>query len=346
MRKRFWLIIGFIGGLAIAAALLVFVWLPSRQLTLVSPVTEEKAPLQKGELEVIAGYKKAPVPGTLVQIAPMAQWTFPAFKEPEFKPFFQQEEEKFSETFLERFSVLANSSIPAPKFAPDFFPSQPISTKKEQSVASAPEATSTEIILSLTDDEFHFLYPDDFIASLMEAQNFIKEYDPDYVPLAKIETDSQVRFIEEKLVAAFLSVEMISKEEAERAITTIRFTLPQLQLMELKNRKSSSLNELVPINACLFQPPLKGLFFAGLIEKLYSAFFPEAQAKVCGHCYSWAPCFQVGASNPAVGTNTFATFCYCTGCYWYAGCLSRCSGQSAIWDPLFLPGGTGICGCG
>ncbi len=108
MRKRFWLIIGFMGGLAIATALLVFVWLPSRQSVTVSPVTEEKVPLQKGELEAIAGYKKAPVPEILAQNAPVAQWTFPAFKEPEFKPFFEEEATILDKLFLEKFASLSS----------------------------------------------------------------------------------------------------------------------------------------------------------------------------------------------------------------------------------------------
>jgi len=333
------------GCLAIVAALLVFVWLPSRQPTLVSPITEEKVPLQKGELEAIAGYKKAPIPGTLVQNAPMAQWTLPVFKEPEFKPFFEEEGEKISEAFLERFSALANPPISSPQFAPEFFLSQSASTKKEQSVASAPEATSTEIILSLTNDEFHFLYPDTFIASLMEAQNlFIKEYDPSYQPLLEIKTDVQVRLIEEKLVAALLSADMITKEEAERFIATIRFTLPQLQLKDLKTRKSSILNQSFMLFPSSPRPHLKGLFFAELMERLYSAFIPKAQAKVCGHCYYEPECYQVGVPMSIPGYNVFKAFCHCNGCYYGQGCLDFCTsegGMSAIWDPM-----TGICGCG
>jgi len=258
----------------------------------------------------------------------------------EFKPFFDEEQKKISETFLERFSALANPPIFAPESASDFFSSQSTSTKKEQSVASVPEATSTEIILSLTDEEFHFLYPYDFIASLMEAQNIlIKEYDPNYEPLSKIETDSQVRFVEEKIVASLLSIGMITSEKAEISLTTIRFTLPQLQLEELKNRKSFILNQSFMSFLLLKRPPLEGSFFVGLIEKLYSVLFLKAEAKACGYCYDLPECYQVGASGLA-GTNTFKIFCNCTGCLTSLGCLSSCTGKAAIWDPTTM-----ICGC-
>ncbi len=208
------------------------------------------------------------------------------------------------------------------------------------------EATSTEILLSLTNDEFHFLYPDFFIASLMKAQDLLKEYDPTYEPLLKIETDSQVRFVEEKVIAALFSVNMVAKEEMERFITTIRFTLPQLQLTELKNQKSSSLKQpSINQSSVLSQrPALKRSFFAEFIERLYSAFVPAVQAGgggPCGYCYVLPECFQVGIPMPIPGYNVWKAFCYCTGCLYGQGCLDFCEGMSAIWDPM-----TGICGCG
>ena len=208
-----------------------------------------------------------------------------------------------------------------------------------QTIPSAPS-----IILSLTNDEFHFLYPDAFIASLIDSQSLlIKSYDPTYEPILKIETDSQVRHVEEKIVAALLSANMLTKEEAERAITTIRFTLPQLQLVDLKNRNSSISNQ-SPINQCSIlspRPSSKGLFLAGLVEKLYNAYIPKAQAYACGYCYFLPECFQPGISSPLPGPNLWFAFCYCTGCYSSLGCLSFCIGRAAIYDPT-----TGICGCG
>ncbi len=223
-------------------------------------------------------------------------------------------------------------------------------TKPIPNIPNAPSNTSilksipTEIILSLTDDEFHFLYPDAFITSLIDAQNlFIKSYDPAYEPLLKIETDSQVRYVEEKIVAALLSINMLTKEEAERAITTIRFTLPQLQLIDLKNRNFSTSNQPF-INQCSMlspRPSSKGLFLAGLVEKLYNAFIPKTQAYVCGHCHTSPECFQAGTSLPTPSPNLLFLFCYCTGCYSSLGCLSFCTGRAAIYDPM-----TFICGCG
>ncbi len=223
------------------------------------------------------------------------------------------------------------------KAAKTIIPNIPSNTGVSKSI-------STEIILSLTSDEFHFLYPDYFIASLIDGQNlFIKSYDPAYEPLLKIETDSQVRFVEEKIVAALLSINMLTKEEAERYITTIRFTLPQLQLIELKNRKSSTLNQsfitqfsIIPFS----QPPFKGLFLADLVEKLYSAFISKAQAE-CGYCYILPECYQIGAPSPKPGLNVWKAYCYCTGCFYGQGCKDFFTGQSAIWDPT-----TGLCGGG
>jgi hypothetical protein len=161
------------------------------------------------------------------------------------------------------------------------------------------------------------------------------------VPLTKIENDSQIRLIEEKLVDALLATGMITKDQAEQYITTIRITLPQLQLMELEDRESSVLKKTMPINACFLQPPSKGLFFAGLIEKLFNAFIPATQAGYCGYCYYMPECFQVGIPGP-VGYNIWKAFCRCTGCYSGQGCLESCGEtQSAIWDPM-----SGICGCG
>lgn len=58
--------------------------------------------------------------------------------------------------------------------------------------------------------------------------------------------------------------------------------------------------------------------------------------------HAQAACFQVGASNPAVGYNVFAPCCRCTAGGYPIGCLNLyCAGQSAIYDQV-----TFICGCG
>lgn len=196
--------------------------------------------------------------------------------------------------------------------------------------------TSKGIILSLTKDQFNFLYPKNFIADLIDIQTlFIKESDPAYEPLPKIETDAQVRFVEEKIVATLLSENMITKERAEQFITTIRFTLPELQLIDLKTFNSYSFYE-SPRKAP------KGLFLAGLTEALKNALAHKAQAAICGYCVSSPLCFQEGASTPAKpGTEVVKFACYCTGCLSSLGCLSSFTGQAAIFDQS-----TGICGAG
>lgn len=277
-------------------------------------------------------------------------WALPVPEEPEIKPFFEEEKDKLAETFLERFSALSNSSSSDADFNAisgfSGFQSAPINSAENNKEAATivPLATSSEIILSLTDKEFHSLYPDTFIKSLIEAQElFIKVTDPDYKPLLEIKTDAQVRFIEEKLVDSFLLAEMITKEDAEKYINTIRVTLPQLQIKELESAKSSVLIQssiLLPSVVSFAQQPLKGLFLAELMDKLLWILLPEAQAKACGACFSWPDCFQVGSPLP-YGFNLWMPFCYCTGCYWAQGCLSYCTSMSAIWDPA-----SGICGCG
>ncbi|MFH1393145.1 MAG: hypothetical protein ABIG73_02090 [Patescibacteria group bacterium] len=209
--------------------------------------------------------------------------------------------------------------------------------------SNAKIATSTpnEIILSLTNDEFHFLYPDSFIKSLIDAQDvFVKNMDMSYEPVLKIETDAQVRLIEEKIVDALVSLNMLTEKEQERAIITIRYTLPRLQLLDLQLRNRVSWNRYFnfPIPE---QPSPKKLFLAGLVEMLRNALAPNAQAAYCGACWNQPECFQIGSSSPTPGANIFKAFCQCTGCYYGQGCLESCSGGSAIFDLTNF-----ICGCG
>ncbi|HEY4495486.1 MAG: hypothetical protein A3B89_01545 [Candidatus Buchananbacteria bacterium RIFCSPHIGHO2_02_FULL_40_13] len=212
--------------------------------------------------------------------------------------------------------------------------------------------TSDGIILSLTKEQFNFLYPDKFIAGLTDVQNLlIKEFNLNYEPLLKIETDAQVRLVEEKIVAALLSNNMITKEKSEQFITTIRFTLPELQLIDLQkyyshsyetSPLSKSLSALIEEKKELPRTAPKRLFLAGFMEELKNALTRKAQAAVCGYCVSLPLCFQEGAATPGVpGSELFYPSCYCTGCLSSLGCLSANNGQAAIYDPE-----TGICGVG
>src|SRR3989338_7271923 len=108
----------------------------------------------------------------------------------------------------------------APFFETVYETAETIKTKIENEIAASARTAqntspSNEIILSLTADEFHFLYPDSFIKSLIDAQDlFVKNIDPSYAPLLKIETDAQVRLVEEKIVAALVSLDMLNAEQA------------------------------------------------------------------------------------------------------------------------------------
>ncbi|MDO8676275.1 MAG: hypothetical protein Q7K16_01340 [Candidatus Azambacteria bacterium] len=183
----------------------------------------------------------------------------------------------------------------------------------------------------------------------MDAQNlFIKEFNPSYEPLLKIETDTQVRFVEEKIVTNLLSANMLTKERAEQLITTIRFTLPQLQRVSLEKQYSyESLPFSKFINTALgggMESPRtapKGLFLAGFTEQLVNALANKAYA-VCGSCSSRPLCFQDNPDTPGkLGSTLFYPSCYCTGCLSSLGCLSANEGDAAIYDQE-----TGICGIG
>lgn len=209
--------------------------------------------------------------------------------------------------------------------------------------------TSEGIILSLTENQFHFLYPDKFISGLIDAQTFfIKEHNPAYEPLSKIETDAQVRFVEEKIVTALLSANMITKDRAEQFITTIRFTLPRLQLIDLEKQYSYEssplskfLNNALGKKTELPRAATKILFLAGFTEQLANMLARKAQA-ACGECEDRPECYQDYPDTPGKkGSELIYPFCYCTGCLTSLGCLSANAGDAAIYDQA-----TGICGVG
>jgi len=344
MKNRFWIIVCFLGLILGVGIFLFFVWHSASKEEKVAESETTKTLLPAPSPRTTAGVQ---APESLPENLPEAsqKLTFEESESLEFKPFFEEEGEKFKEAFFKQLPVPT-----LPNFVPWFVSNEKepsITTITTTSVASgASESTSTEIILSLTPDEFHFLYPESFIQSLIEAQSlFIVDYDPNYVPLTKIETDAQVRFVEEKLVNALLASEMITKEEADNFIHTIRVTLPELQLKELQIWKSSGsktsfFNNIFLNNIFFPRSSTKKLFLAGLIEKLYSALIPEAQA-ACGHCNRNPICFRTGVSTPKPGFNVLKPFCHCTGCYHGHGCIDFCGAKSSLWDPV-----TGICGCG
>jgi|GEM_PF-2752217 len=205
---------------------------------------------------------------------------------------------------------------------------------------SAQNSTPAEIILSLTDQEFHFLYPENFIKSLLDVQDVIvKNFDSSYKPLPVIENDSQVRLVQEKIITALVLAKIIKAEDAQRFQTTIHYTLPKLQIEELKKQNFSFLNPSFAV-APYGQSNSKQMFISGLVEMLSNFLAPTAQA-VCGGCASLPLCFQLGASSPTPGFVIPKAACYCVGCLHGQGCLDFCTGLAAIFDPT-----TFLCGCG
>ena len=232
--------------------------------------------------------------------------------------------------------------------------------------------TADGIILNIEPDEFAFIYPRNFLDSLQNvAQPFIQSEIAGFAALSSIKTDADVRMIEEKLIDVLYASGIYTNEQAATARKTIRFTLPRLQLMDLKVRaqrlsSQQQFKNMESAQKLVFIAPripqllnfvyadnlrskaeavaVHGLFFSGLMEKLAelkSAIVPVARA-VCGSCSDSAECFQEGASGPEAGSETFRIACRCTGCLSGLGCLDGCgSGVAAIFDPE-----TRICGCG
>lgn len=245
------------------------------------------------------------------------------------------------------------STAISPSRPSELLPSYQISQKvqkfvydlKNMIIKPNPVISSNEIILDLTKEEFDYLYPESFIISLIASQNTIKELDPSFQPLEKIETDVNVRLIQEKMLAIMVSEGLLTKEEADRFITTIRFTLPQLQLTELKIRDGQSkLFDLIPILARAIPSKLRGgLFLSQLVDQFLRISMPTAKA-ACGFCITLPECWRPGGIPTTPGPNTFTPFCACFGCFYGQGCLDRCTLMGfpgVIFDPT-----TGICGCG
>lgn len=226
------------------------------------------------------------------------------------------------------------------------------------------------IALSLTEEEFDYVYPPDEIKSLQQAQALLKSFDPSYRTIPKIETAAQVQLIQENMVRALRAAGMITQDEAERYLTTIRFTMPQLNLIELEARKHEIPTEENPGGGLFFEKflasaanlpkflsafvkPQAAVFSAGqeksfveeLTEKIKAAIVSSAYAGgggPCGFCFVSPLCFQPGPSPAPFSTGQkWTPFCYCTGCLFGQGCLDFCVGRAAIWDPM-----TGACGCG
>lgn len=208
MKNRFWLISGFLGVVAGLLILLFLVWRPVLE-------REKKVVISKKELAAAPTAERKTAPKEIVSPLPIKVGESP--KMAEIPSFFEIEKEKITEEFLG--PLISPAILPVAPFTSPLVLSPQIPTLREKqavSPATTTETMPTEIVLSLTDEEFHYLYPDSFIKSLLEAQElFIKEYDSTYQPLSEIKTDSQIRFVEEKLVSSLLEGNWITKEEAE-----------------------------------------------------------------------------------------------------------------------------------
>ena len=239
-------------------------------------------------------------------------------------------------------------------------------------------ATQREIVLNITDEEFRSLYPDNFLKALAEgAQQFIKEQDPSYAPVAALKNDSDVRYVQEKLALALVAARMIDEERARQFIFSIRFTLPQLQLevlaqrhaeLEFKNLSARERmlknglsvasrlpdfittlygGELRPVSREIKMPKQ---FYAGeILGALTRALVKDARA-VCGECHVRYPeCYSEGPDFYGRGPIRAAIACECSGCFYGLGCIDGCSPFASIFDDgtnNMGPPPTFICGCG
>jgi len=241
---------------------------------------------------------------------------------------------------------------------------------------STPQTTTSpisgEIVLNLTPDEFHYLYPDYILNIFVKSQRFIKESDASFTPLNTLENDSQVRLVQEKLFNYFLSAKIIDSDTYSRAVITLRYTLPQLQLGTLAARKIVEAEQSRPLgllNRALrfaghmpdfvktisegYKTPRSQetdmspniAFYSGLlamIEKITTA--PTANAIVCTPCQFRPECFMEGGLfDGKRGVESATVFCDCrtSNCFYGQGCIDRCLPFASIWDPLTL-----TCGCG
>ena len=329
MGRRFWIIIGFLGFAAISASAVLFL-----VLRFTPPKAgPEEAFFPESELEKIAGYKKSPIPGVLVQTAPTTQWLFPAFKEPESpfsaeggsasggKPFFQQEEEKFSETFLKRFSSLTK----LPEILSLFPVTTPPASEEESKASSTPKKT-------LTDEEwFKIAYPKPVLDALpvieeaMRFTGFISQSEK-----FEFTSDEKIRAFWHKAIEWALKENMIDEKQVKGFRDGIDIVIPQLQKEERRQYEQN-------LSAYLLK-----LIFAKLTKTAFAL----------GECYR-------EGSGMGSGSNSWAMCCNCGFYYdgedyiWYddcdygycnfdLGCKNlMCESGAMIWDSA-----SGICGCG
>ena len=125
-------------------------------------------------------------------------------------------------------------------------------TKEIASSTPAPgskyKATQQEITLNITNEEFHFLYPQKFLDALQkDAQAFIGQIDSSYKPFAALERDADVRLVQEKLVTALVAKGWYNEADKNTFLYNMRFVLPELQLANLEFRKGAESENKLPL---------------------------------------------------------------------------------------------------
>ncbi len=206
-----WFKLGLGGLVACLAVFLFFVW----RLAL--------EPGKDGGQEIVAGGQKqsSETSGILPRTAELG-----TPKEPEFKPFIDQESEKIKNDFLKRFSDLTNPPVSAPKAA---F-SAPAKTE-------APEQPTQEFLQPakprrvLTDEEwFKIAYPDYYLDALKGIEQFMRQQ-------GFLATSEKFEFKTEKEIYAFayrmmdfaLAKNIIDESQAKNFRHGLEMVLPELQ---------------------------------------------------------------------------------------------------------------------
>lgn len=163
---------------------------------------------------------------------------------------------------------------------------------------------------------------------------------------------------EENIVSFFLALvdylhseNVLTAEEHDRAKIILPGYYLNLRRWETANLRQELINEkstlkketwhnFLSVLRPSYSAPLFSIKGLGAITHAIVKIITEPIAPPIAHAQ--AVCFQVGASNPAVGYNVFAPCCNCTASGYPIGCLNLyCVGQSAIYDQT-----TFICGCG
>lgn len=226
MKKGFWITAGLSGLVALFAFFFFVIWRPilTRQETRVGKNTTVKTDQKAAGKEEVKPSESGMTVSDFIQDAEIP-------KELGFKPFFDEEEQKIKETFLERFSALIDKQILA-EIKPKFVPNLPDKESKEQLfVQNIPTETLKHV---LTEEEwFKIAYPDYYLKYLELLQNFMIEK-------GFLTASEKMEFNEEKDINPFLykvidfalKEDIYNQQQAKNARYGIDVVLPALQKEE------------------------------------------------------------------------------------------------------------------